>query len=599
LFADVGQGNFTNDDSDEGRLGPASQKFSKGSQPEDKLEDSTFNSDLIKDTAMQDIREILIAIENISNERIKNKVVSTIKDPLDNLGQYAQGNQTSVVTSPSLTKMLATLIAVSKNDPQVKTILYSVSELANKISHPDAGALSSALGAADSVVSNEKGASTKIVKPAPVSGFLEFSPEIQLHLDGILSKIKSIFASNGYVPIDTPVVERLEILSAKGEIDKEIYTIGRVHSKGDDASDADLALRYDLTVPFARYVARHDNELTYPFKRYHIGDCWRGERPQDGRYRQFKQADIDVINHNNLPLSFDADIPLIVNEGIKALGVSDYVFRVSNRKILGGYLSGLGIENAKEVTRIIDKLGKVDRNGVIELLVKDAGLSKSTAEKAMKIAEIQSEDTSFVEQVHALGVENDQLELGVKELLYVMQRLNNSGEKVFLADLSITRGFDYYTGSVYEVKWNKFPSIGSIAAGGRYDDLASSYIRKKLPGVGMSIGISRIFGKLVDENLISLKRKTSTDVLIVWDQKDEESSIHETAVSLRNNGLNVEVYYSPDELSKQFRYADKKGIPFVLLPLIGQVKDMQTQTQTAFVMDDFINSLKNAAGKND
>ncbi len=426
----------------------------------------------------------------------------------------------------------------------------------------------------------------RIVKPVPLSGFVEFSPQIQLHLENILADFRALFSSYGFVPIDTPVVERMEVLAAKGgDVDKEIYTLKRIHDTGD--SKAEFALRYDLTVPLARYVAAHFNELVFPFKRFHIAECWRGERPQDGRYRQFKQADIDVVNLNDLPLSFDAEIPLLVGKALKILGVDDFVFRISNRKILCGYLEALGVEDIQAVTRILDKLAKLGEEAVL-LMLKESGLSAERAEKALSIAQISAVDSSFVEKIEKLGVSHPLLSEGIEELKYVMERLQAEGDVEFLADLSVTRGFDYYTGSVYEVQWNRFPGIGSIAAGGRYDNLASSFIRHKIPGVGMSVGVTRIFGKMVQEGLIAPKRKTSTDLLIVREENSQEADLHKTADELRARKINVEVYYRLDDLARQLRYADKKGIRYVLFPQLKEVKDLQKGQQAPFDLKSFV-----------
>jgi histidyl-tRNA synthetase len=413
-------------------------------------------------------------------------------------------------------------------------------------------------------------------------------------LDNILDKVRALFKLFGFVPIDTPIVERLEILAAKGgDVDKEIYALGRAKANDSEAAEAELGLRFDLTVPLARYVAQHFNELSFPFKRYHIGSCFRGERPQDGRYRQFTQADIDIINIDRVPLSFDADIPQVVNEAIQLLGLKNYVFRISNRKILVGFLTGLRVENIQEVTRIIDKLDKIGRETVMKLLVDQAKVSSIIAESVLRLASVATSDIGFVDQVRQLGVQNELLEAGLQELEYVMRRVTSAGSREFSADLSITRGLDYYTGSVYEVRWNDHPGIGSIAAGGRYDDLASNYIRKKLPGVGMSVGISRIFGKLAQLGALDLSRKTSTDVLLIWEEQIEESQLQQIATSLRNRAINVEVYYAQEKVARQITYADRKGIPFVVFTRTSEIKNLVTGIQEPFDAQTFTGKAKN------
>ncbi len=536
---------------------------------------------------MAHTRHISLAIERISNESVRKRIDSSLGPVLRDIDKYIRGEDCEL-TKKDLENGLKTAISMSCSNSEIAEISRMLIKLFDDVSHPSANFIVNSYGATQNKTENAVTTKTQPIKPNPISGFPEFPPEIQLHLDGLLDKLKKLFYSHGFVSIDTPVVERLEVLVAKGgDVDKEIYSLKRARSEDNDLSDSNLALRYDLTVPFARYVASHFSSLIFPFKRFHIGSCWRGERPQDGRYRQFTQADIDIVNPERVPLSFDADIPLIMDEALQIMGIDDYVFRISNRKILKGYLSGLGVENGRDVTRILDKIDKIGGEKVVELLMSDAGLKRDIAARIVKIADISTLDNSFIKQVRSLGVNNSILDEGITELDYVMKRLKHSGSKNFSVDLSITRGFDYYTGSVYEVRWNKYPQIGSIAAGGRYDDLASSYIRKKLPGVGMSVGISRIYGKLVQTGSIKIQKKTATDVLVAWETEAEEL-IHHTANRLRRRGLNVEAYYNSDKISKQVAYARKKGIPYVIFPVIGEIKDMRKNTQTPLNMDTFV-----------
>ena len=530
-------------------------------------------------------------ISKISNNNIRKKIHSELSLLFGDIGGYGSEVSENDIKDTKIIERLKLTLSISKSNPEVLVLLGTVVRFLEETSHPENSMLKKAYekikdGNADT--SNKS--SREIVKPTPISGFLEFTPEIQLHLDGLLFEVRKLFSSHGYVPLDTPVVERLEVLAAKGgDVDKEIYSLNRARAKNDDISDAGVALRYDLTVPFARYVARHFNELIFPFKRFHIGSCFRGERPQDGRYRQFTQADIDIVNPEQLPLSFDADIPLIVNEAIKLMGVSNYVFGISNRKLLSGYLQGLGVEDLQAAMRILDKIDKVGCDEVVNFLVDGANLKHTVAERAVKIATICTTDTSFISQVKDLGISHALLDEGLSELEYVMERLNNAGKGgEFHADLSITRGFDYYTGTVYEVRWNDHPNIGSIAAGGRYADLAGSYIRKNLPGIGMSVGISRIYGKLVQTGAIKPERKTSTDVLVAWEANCCEDVMRNIAEKLRVRGMNVEVYFTQEKIPKQVSYADKKDIPYVVFPEIGEVKDMRNGEQFAFNEDTFV-----------
>lgn len=521
----------------------------------------------------------------ISNENIRNK----IQNELDRL--YSQNNL-SELSAGQLFSHLKLSLSIGQKNLEVRAVAEALvadyvcivpTQEADAKAHFDK---SFAATNKDTAKKPQKA----IVKPTPISGFMEYMPEVQLHYDGLLNNLRKLFSSHGFVPIDTPIVERLEVLAAKGgDVDKEIYALTRARAADDDDSDASVALRYDLTVPLARYVAQHFNNIAFPFKRFHIGNCFRGERPQDGRYRQFTQADVDIINPDNVPLSFDADIPLIVNGALQTIGISNYVFRISNRKILSGYLQGLEIADLQSATRILDKIDKIGRDGVIESLCEELKLDAQKAEQVVRIAAISSADLSFVDEVNALGVNNATMQKGLEELQYVMERLQASTQNTgqFTVDLSITRGFDYYTGTVYEVKWNDHPEVGSISAGGRYEDLAGSYIRKNLPGVGMSIGLSRIYGKLVQTGFINPERKSPTDVLVAWEEAVEEKSLHTIAEQLRDRGMNVEVYFKSDKVPKQLNYANKKAIRYIVFPALNEVKDLETEQQTAFDIDTF------------
>ncbi|MBI3926982.1 MAG: histidine--tRNA ligase [Armatimonadetes bacterium] len=420
----------------------------------------------------------------------------------------------------------------------------------------------------------------KIVKPASISGFPEFTPGVQMVAVQQLDRIRKIFELHGFVPVETPVVERLEVLLAKGgDADKEMYVLQRLHAEDD--SEASLGLHYDLTVPFARYVAQHFNELVFPFRRYQMQYCWRGERPQEGRFRQFFQCDVDVVAVDQLELSFDAEIPLVVYEALRALEIGDFDLRISNRKILQGYLEGLGVEKVQEVTRILDKLDKIGRDNVLRALA-EQGLSQELGEKSLQIGAISTRDSSFVERVLGLGVRSSLLQQGLEELAAVLDTLNRSVGGGCLADLSVTRGFDYYTGTVYEARWREFPEVGSIAAGGRYDDLASSYTNTRVPGVGMSVGFSRIFAKLAAENrLPEHLPRCPTRVLVAWLDPAGPERAREIARQLRSRGVNTEVYHRPGKIVKQLKYADRKGIPFVLFDTDAQVKDLRSGEQYA------------------
>lgn len=419
----------------------------------------------------------------------------------------------------------------------------------------------------------------RIVKPEAISGFAEYSPQVQLIAQKYLDRIRKIYELYGFTPIETPIVERLEVLLSKGgDTDKEMYTLKRLHAEEDEQER--FGLHYDLTVPFARYVAQHFSVLSFPFKRYQIQDCWRGERPQEGRYRQFRQCDIDIVALDNLPLQFDADVPIIIMEVLSALGLSEVEFRISNRNVLNSYLKALGVERVQEATRLLDKLEKIGVQAVSEQL-QQVGLNPKQVQGALAIAAIKCKDLSFEDRVKELGVQSEELDQALSDLKFVAEQCFKSSD-AFVVDLSVTRGFDYYTGSVYEVRWLKYPELGSIAGGGRYDDLASTYINKNLPGVGMSVGFTRIFGKLVKDELLDLDRLVPTKVLIGRMDPENSEKAFDIAKILRGRGIPCEVYWQADKFKKQLQYANKKQIPFFVIDTDLEIKNLETGEQTGF-----------------
>lgn len=420
------------------------------------------------------------------------------------------------------------------------------------------------------------------VKPQEISGFPEYSPKYQLPFQNSIEKIRALFQLNGYSPLETPIVERLEVLGAKGgDTDKEMYLLQRYQSAESDGSDARLGLRYDLTVPLARYVGQHFNDITFPYMRYAIGSCFRGERPQEGRYRQFVQCDIDVLDVDNVAFSYDIEIPKLVFKVLEGMNIGNFEFRISNRKILHGFLTALNVSDPAGATRELDKIDKIGPEQVRKNLL-SLGMNATTVEKCLALSAISSYDSSFADKVRQLGVKSDTLETGLVELSKVMDGLNSVAPNGFKADLSITRGFNYYTGSVYEVKWLDYPYLGSIAAGGRYDDLASSFINRKIPGVGMSIGLSRIFGKLVKENRLADAPKCATEVLLVVTDESRQKTMNDMAEVLRERGISTQVFPEPTNQGRQLKYADRKGIPFVVFDRDMQVKDMKSGEQGPF-----------------
>jgi histidyl-tRNA synthetase len=420
--------------------------------------------------------------------------------------------------------------------------------------------------------------------PRPLSGFPEWLPEVRLVELQWLDEIRRTFESYGFCSIETPAVEDLRALLAKGESDKEIYTLARLQGTDDEASDSRLALHYDLTVPFARYVAQHYNDLVFPFKRYQIQKVWRGERPQEGRFREFYQCDIDVINNNEVPLHFDAEIPAIVHGIVNRLNVGAFNVCLSNRKILEGFYRGLEISNVAGAIRIADKLDKVGPDSVRAQLQEVERLSAHVADRCLALARVRTPDTSFVDMVRTLGVQDPLLDEGLNELAFVVDWLRRLDVEGVVADLSIARGFDYYTGTVYEGKSVEFPKLGAIFSGGRYDNLAGSFINRKLPGVGISIGLTRIFAKLTAAGRIAPGPKCPTQVLVAIPNEQQQLVAARTAQQLRARGFNVELFHGPAKIGNQTRYASRKGIPYVWFPPFeeGQgheVKDMTTHDQ--------------------
>ncbi|MDD9900359.1 MAG: histidine--tRNA ligase [Alphaproteobacteria bacterium] len=420
----------------------------------------------------------------------------------------------------------------------------------------------------------------KIHKPRPISGFPEWLPEIRAVEMQWLDKIRAVFESYGYGSIETPSVEEIDVLLAKGETDKEIYTINRLQAEESDDSEARLALHFDLTVPFARYTAQHFNNLTFPFKRYQVQKSWRGERPQKGRFREFTQCDIDVINVDNLPLHFDAELPAVMFEAYQALDIPPVELRLSNRKIVQGYLQGLGVEDITTVTRTLDKLDKIRADGVINAL-SELGLDETLAKKCLAIAEIKTDDDSFADKLSSLGVSSPLMEEGIAELKFVMQNLAHLPKGSIKADLGIIRGFDYYTGTILEAYLKDMPKIGAIGSGGRYDDLAGSFINQKLPGIGVSLGLTRLFAVLLEAGHITPAAKAPTQVLVILPDESRRAEAAATARTLRTRGYNVELFHSDAKVKKQLSYAEKKGIPFVWFPPFkdGQAHEVKDMTQ--------------------
>ncbi|HOF64127.1 MAG TPA: histidine--tRNA ligase [Dermatophilaceae bacterium] len=401
-------------------------------------------------------------------------------------------------------------------------------------------------------------------KITPISGFLEFLPAERLVELHFLDVIRRTFEVHGFASIETRAVEPVERLAGKGgDVDKEIYGVTRL-GRGADDSEAALGLHFDLTVPLARYVVENAGKLAFPFKRYQIQKVWRGERPQEGRYREFTQCDIDVVDVGTLAPHFEAELPLVIADAFSQLPIGPYVIQVNNRKIPQGFYEAIGLTDVAGTLRIVDKLDKVGAQAVARLLV-EAGATDAQAQACLDLAAIRTTDLGFAERVRALGVTNDTLEEGLAELSAVMTAGMAHAPGVLVADLKIARGLDYYTGTVYETQLVGYESWGSFCSGGRYDALASDG-RTTYPGVGISIGLSRLLGLLVGQGLVSASRSTPAAVLVAVTSEDDRQRSLAVATALRRNGIPCDVAPWAAKFGKQIRYAERRGIPYVWFP---------------------------------
>ncbi len=437
----------------------------------------------------------------------------------------------------------------------------------------------------------------QIYKPKPISGFPEWLPEERLVEQKWLDHIRMVFESYGFTSIETPCVEELDVLLAKGETDKEIYTLTRLQADEKDTKDSRLGLHFDQTVPFARYTAQHFNELTFPFKRYQMQKVWRGERPQLGRMREFLQCDIDVINVDNLPLHFDAEIPAIIHEVLNGLDIGRIQIKISNKKIFAGFFEKYGIEQDNQINlfHLIDKKDKISEDEFLETLDKQIDeyvdqkytpIDKKIIIKVIlglleKKFSSSSEIHNFIEGFADNGIKDATKAIeGLTELAFVLDQLSHLPEHAVKGDLSIVRGLDYYTGTVYETNLLDIPEFtSSVCSGGRYDDLAGSYINKHLPGVGISIGFTRLFDVLRHHNYIKPKAKCPTQILVALPAEDQRENAMNTARTLRERGYKVETFHAPQKIGKQISYAEKKGITYVWFPDLGEIKNLVTGEQ--------------------
>ncbi len=434
------------------------------------------------------------------------------------------------------------------------------------------------------------------IKPRTLSGFMELLPDKQVQMDKMRAVLAETYARYGFTPLDTPAIEAAEVLLAKGggETEKQIYRF----TKG----DSDLALRFDLTVPLAKYVAANYGQLTFPFRRYQIGKVWRGERAQRGRFREFYQADIDIIGDGALDILNEAEIPAIIYDTFTRLGLHRFRIRVNNRKVLNGFFAILGLsEQAGDVLRTIDKLDKIGADKVRALLTDTCGVTSENADEILRFIACPGTSTdklAFLEQYRG---RNETFDLGLDELRTVVGYLPAFGvpEENFELDLTIARGLDYYTGTVYETVLLDHPEVGSICSGGRYDDLAGYYTNKSLPGVGISIGLTRLFYILQEQNMISDAVLTAPADVLILPMTDDLSAAVALASMLRAGGLRVQLYSERKKFKAKIGYADKLGIPFVIF--LGEdeiaqhvcaLKNMATGVQEAVTQETALETIR-------
>ena len=433
-----------------------------------------------------------------------------------------------------------------------------------------------------------------MIQAKTLPGFMELLPEDQILFNQMKEKIKKTYEKFGFLPIDTPIIELSEILLAKagGETEKQIYQF----EKGDNS----LSLRFDLTVPLAKYVAEYYNDLAFPFRRYQIGKVYRGERPQKGRFREFYQCDIDIIGDGELSIINDAELPAVIYNTFKELGFENFTICLNNRRILNGLFIELKQEkNSTEIMRIIDKIEKIGKDKVIECL-KEININNDSINKMMEFIETDGATDEIISKLEAMEIKNEEFIKGVNELKEVVKYVRSFGvpEKNFKIDLTISRGLDYYTGTVYETFLNDYRQIGSVCSGGRYENLAEYYTEKRLPGVGISIGLTRLYYVLKELNAIKEDKKSIADVLVI-SMVEDMTKATEIAKVLRENNISTNVYLENKKVKAKFKFADRLAIPYTIV--IGEdeisndvvtVKNMTTGEQKTIKLEDAIKELK-------
>ena len=408
------------------------------------------------------------------------------------------------------------------------------------------------------------------IKARTLSGFMELLPGPQMQMDRIMEVIRSSYALYGFTPLDTPLIEASEVLLAKGggETEKQIYRFNK--------GDADLSLRFDLTVPLAKYVALHYSELAFPFKRYQIGKVYRGERAQRGRFREFYQADIDVIGDGQLDITNDAEIPAIIYTVFSRLGLKKFQIRINNRKILNGFYAMLGLtEKSGDIMRTVDKLEKIGVDGVRAILTDDLSISGEKADDILRFTAIRGTNDEVLAALDGYCGRNELFDEGLDELSTVAKYLGGFGvpQKNFAVDLTIARGLDYYTGTVYETTLLDHPEIGSVCSGGRYENLAEYYTDHKLPGVGISIGLTRLFYVLGEQGMLNAETPTAPADALILPMTEDLSAAVSLATELRSRGIRAQLYTEAKKFKQKMNYADKLGVPFVLFLGEDEIRD--------------------------
>ncbi len=434
------------------------------------------------------------------------------------------------------------------------------------------------------------------IKPRTLSGFMELLPQKQQKMEKMMQVLRNTYSSYGFAPLDTPAIEDAQILLAKGggETEKQIYRF----QKG----DSDLALRFDLTVPLAKYVALHANELAFPFRRYQISKVYRGERAQRGRFREFYQADIDIIGDGKLDILNEAEIPAIIYNVFRGFGLHRFQIRVNNRKILNGFYAMQDLsEKSGEIMRTVDKLDKIGAEKVRVILVEDCALAGEQADEILKFIAISGTNAQVLSALETYVGRNEMFDAGLAELKAVTANLAAFGvpEENFAVDLTIARGLDYYTGTVYETTLLDHPEIGSVCSGGRYDDLAGYYTEKQLPGVGISIGLTRLFYVLDEQGLLNPDLPAAPADALVLPMTEEPAAAIALAQQLRSAGIRVQLYGEQKKFKQKMSYADKIGVPYAVL--LGEdeiaagkcsVKDMRTGEQVLLAPEEAIEHIR-------